>query len=391
MSYLPRVDKTYHMWYKRRLMLVNRVVNSTSTSSYARKSEYLYIRIFAFNHRILGELLDEARSEYKTAKENVISVWASNSMNNWINITSNPKRTTDSIILDPGVKEMLLEDTREFLDSQSWYTARGIPFRRGYLLYGAPGSGKSSTIQSIAGALGLDVYIVTLSRAGLDDNSLYELIGGLPKRCIALMEDVDAAFSKGITRSLPRSDDSEGDAGATEKPPLMELQDAGARVTLSGLLNALDGIGAQEGRLLFATTNNFSALDPALRRPGRMDVHVEFKLASKYQAKEFFKCFYVPVGRGADIASPGLGTLEKLLSGVRRPHALPAADDAVKGLEDLAARFAEIIPDRELSMAALQGYLMKYKIRPQDAVDDAPGWVKLELGGEGGEERHESE
>ena len=67
--------------------------------------------------------------------------------------------------------------------------------------YGAPGCGKSSTIQRIAGELGLDVYIVTLSRSGLDDNALYELIGRLPKRCIALMEDIDAA--KELIASAP--------------------------------------------------------------------------------------------------------------------------------------------------------------------------------------------
>ncbi|KZT66896.1 P-loop containing nucleoside triphosphate hydrolase protein [Daedalea quercina L-15889] len=341
MSYLPRADKTYHMWYKRHLMLVSRRMKSPVSSF--NRSEYLHIRIIAFSHRVLGDLLEEARAEYKTAKENVISVWASNNLNNWINITSNPKRAIQTIILDPGVKEMLLEDAHEFLNSQPWYAARGIPFRRGYLLYGAPGSGKSSLIQSIAGELGLDVYIITLSRSGLDDNSLYELIGGLPKRCIALMEDIDAAFKQGITRDLPPHNVPKGeeDGVAASMPPLIpEPSHFDPRVTLSGLLNALDGIGAQEGRILFATTNNFSALDPALRRPGRMDVHVEFKLASKYQAGELFKCFYMPSGGdGRD----NMNDIEKECS------------------EELAVQFSGIIPDRRLSMASLQGYLMRYK------------------------------
>lgn len=160
--------------------------------------------------------------------------------------------------------------------------------------YGAPGCGKSSTIQSIAGELGLDVYIVTLSRSGLDDNALYELIGRLPKRCIALMEDIDAAFKQGITRELPLPQKNEEGGDYPERPesPFLDMGPRG--VTLSGLLNALDGIGAQEGRILFATTNNHAALDPALIRPGRMDVHIEFKLASKLQARELFKCFYDP-------------------------------------------------------------------------------------------------
>src|SRR5258708_6777115 len=76
----------------------------------------------------------------------------------------------------------------------------GIPFRRGYLLYGAPGSGKTSIIHSLAGELGLDIYIISLSKTGLDDSTLSSLISSLPEQCIAIMEDIDAAFTHGLTR-----------------------------------------------------------------------------------------------------------------------------------------------------------------------------------------------
>ena len=68
--------------------------------------------------------------------------------------------------------------------------------------YGAPGSGKTSIIQSLAGELGLDVYVISLSRMGLDDSGLNELISQLPEKCIALMEDIDAAFHRGINRRM---------------------------------------------------------------------------------------------------------------------------------------------------------------------------------------------
>ena len=103
-----------------------------------------------------------------------------------------------------------------------------------------------------------------------------------------------------MTRDLDEDDDDQANPDeqkerekekekemATVSPPV-------SRVTLSGLLNALDGIGAREGRILYATTNVYTALDPALCRPGRMDLHIEFKLASKYQARELFKRFYLP-------------------------------------------------------------------------------------------------
>ena len=68
-------------------------------------------------------------------KEERVSIYASSdTKNEWHYIASHPKRLPESIILDSGVKEDLLEDAREFLGSKKWYSERGIPFRRGYLL-----------------------------------------------------------------------------------------------------------------------------------------------------------------------------------------------------------------------------------------------------------------
>lgn len=272
-------------------------------------------------------------------------------------------------------------------------------------------------IQSIAGELGLNVYIVTLSRIGMDDSSLNELISNMPNRCIALMEDIDAAFKPGITRDLPseprprKDDDDREDASpSSARREESTRSDVRSRVTLSGLLNALDGIGAQEGRILFATTNNYKALDPALCRPGRMDLHIEFKLSSSYQAESLYKRFYLLEsgddeaedadegcaakrdGAGsetsdhdADTGSTVVSEKTPLLSNVSdgaapsktslhtHTHNLSRSD-----ILELAARFSEAIPDREFSMASLQGYLMMYKSRPRQAVQDASSWVEKE-------------
>jgi len=306
----------------------------------------------------------------------------------------------------------------------------GIPFRRGYLLYGAPGSGKTSIIHSLAGELGLDIYIISLSKTGLDDTALGSLISSLPEQCIAIMEDIDAAFTHGLTRDAtgteledPRRrrgdpsrrdpDDPEDDTDDHEGRGRGQKRGdspggTNSRITLSGLLNALDGISAQEGRLLFATTNRYHTLDSALTRPGRMDLHVEFRLASRYQARELFKRFYVPdapeevaedADEDGDDASSGSDdsgyvTPTKECSDSTTPsvpksvepdeppkfngtaHSARAPKLSKKKIERLAERFSARIPDRELSMASLQGYLMSYKIRPFQAVDDVERWVK---------------
>lgn len=61
------------------------------------------------------------------------------------------KRPLDSVVLDEGLADAILSDVKDFIDDPQWYTDRGIPYRRGYLLYGPPGCGKSSFITALAG------------------------------------------------------------------------------------------------------------------------------------------------------------------------------------------------------------------------------------------------
>lgn len=264
----------------------------------------------------------------------------------------------------------------------------------------------------------------------MDDTTLTQLVLDLPEKCIALMEDIDAAFHASVTRDNLTRQGQSPPVGDAQSPSPEKPGEVGAssRVTLSGLLNALDGIGAQEGRILYATTNCYDALDPALCRPGRMDVHVEFKLASKYQARELFKRFYMPsspasegsdekdeseLPDGADaekVCGSEFGSISEDLIDFETPSStlstsississdltlaeklasLPARPSSVPGLSRrqthyLAARFASTIPEREFSMASLQGYLMMYKIRPHEAVASLGAWVEAQRVKKGG-------
>lgn len=92
------------------------------------------IRILARDHKVVNQMLLDAKNAWKTAKEELISIYSSNAKNEWRLITSRPKRPLSSIVLDIGIKEKILDDAKDFLNSKKWYTERGIPFRRGYLL-----------------------------------------------------------------------------------------------------------------------------------------------------------------------------------------------------------------------------------------------------------------
>src|SRR5262249_56964143 len=124
-----------------------------------------------------------------------------------------------------------------------------------------------------AGEIGLSVAVLSLNNKTMSDDGLRSLVDGLPVGTCLLIEDVDCAF--GAKRSAK---DETG-------------------VTLSGLLNALDGVSSREGRILFLTTNHPEKLDPALVRPGRVDRKVELGYATPDQPRRLFLWFYRGCGQ----------------------------------------------------------------------------------------------
>merc|ERR550514_1862149 len=241
----------------------------------------------------------------------------------WEKALSKKPRSIESVILDEDLASKLIADARTFLKSADWYSSVGIPYRRGFLLYGPPGCGKTSFCQALAGALKLDVCMLTLTNKNLDDNGLAEALRDAPANAIVLLEDVDAVF---VDRSV--SSDGSG------RPA--------PGVTFSGLLNALDGVASQEGRLFFMTTNHIEKLDPALIRPGRCDLKVEVRRASRAQARRLFTRFF--------------------------------PDEP----EEHAVSFAESLPEYELSMAALQGHLLEHKTDAAGALAHVPKLLRAD-------------
>jgi len=303
--------------------------------------------------------------------------------------------------LEEGFIDALIGDANEFLDGEDWYIEAGIPHRRGYLLYGPPGTGKTSTVYAVAGELGLEIYSLSLAsnlsvssisdpyldsleHDSIDDPFLQRAVSSIPKHSLLLIEDIDCAFPSREEVEEREEQRTQLYNGLSPPPFMMPHQ---SKVTLSGLLNMIDGVNSEDGKLFFATTNHIDRLDPALLRPGRIDKKIQYKMATKKQAWALYRRFF-PESRFADVVAKAEGgdtithcqgppttNHEKLFNDSERSF---NADGTLSRLSELADQFAEFIPDDEFSTAELQGYLLMCKMKPLDAVSGIAEWIEQE-------------
>ncbi|KAG8525880.1 uncharacterized protein KY384_000640 [Bacidia gigantensis] len=260
--------------YKNAFLMVERVRETKSMDlAHGRPWETVTLTALYSQRHVFEELFSEAHRLAEKSTEGRTIVYTSRGSSWEVFGSPRRKRPIESVVLDEGVKERIVEDVRDFLCSGTWYYSRGIPYRRGYLLHGPPGSGKSSFIQALAGELDYNIAMLNLSERGLTDDRLNHLLTVVPRRTIVLLEDADAAF-----RNRRLQTDIDGYRGAN--------------VTFSGLLNSLDGVASAEERLLFLTTNHLERLDRALIRPGRVDMLVHIGEVSKWQAGKLWDRFY---------------------------------------------------------------------------------------------------
>jgi chaperone BCS1 len=248
-------------------------------------------------------------------------VYSGGEHGSWNMAQARVRRPIHTVILD-SKHLALVTDAREFLGSETWYAERGIPWRRGFLLHGPPGTGKSSFVTALAGELGINIYCIQLGSAGMTDEALQSLVLTVPKLSVLLMEDIDAAFTNSLEEepAAPQSSDKPGKGGRRTK------------LSMSGLMNAIDGVVAQQGCLLFMTTNNIAMLPERLIRSGRIDVRCEFGLASTHQIAGLFRLFY----------------------GSERPE---------------EAEFVSLCPENTFSCSDVQSFFTSNKFSPAEAIE----------------------
>lgn len=194
-----------------------------------------------------------------------------------------PRRALDTVFIAAEQKCRIVADLEHFIADRAEYRRKGIPHRRGYLFEGPPGTGKSSLAFALACHIGRPVHVVNLNTAG-GDTGLLTAFNAAGAESLILIEDIDTA-QVSHSRKEERKQTTPG-------------ADSSATVTLSGLLNAIDGVAARDGRILFITTNHPEVLDPALLRAGRIDRRETIGLINREEAWGMFR-LHLPSAPGA--------------------------------------------------------------------------------------------
>ncbi|CAH2045050.1 unnamed protein product [Thlaspi arvense] len=195
-----------------------------------------------------GKAIGLRNRERKLYTNNSCDDWSYFTEGKWGNVPFNHPATFETLAMDPEKKEEIKKDLLRFSKAEDYYRKVGKAWKRGYLLFGPPGTGKSMMISAMANFLDYDVYD-------------------------------------------------------------LELTTKEVRVTLSGLLNAIDGLwsSCSGEKIIVFTTNFVDKLDPALIRRGRMDKHIEMSYCK-------FEAFKVLAKNYLDIESHGLyGEIERML------------------------------------------------------------------------------
>ncbi len=295
-AYLSPAEGFHLFFLDRKLMWMRREVQIGGTTVLEK------IRLATFGRSKTSlEAFIHAALQARIGRElNKIAIYIpSPYTNEWMRARLGNNRKLASVILKQGQKETIVADLKQFFASKLRYEELGIPWRRGYLLYGTPGTGKTSLVTALASDLSLNVCTLSLASPNITDERIGNLLASVPPRSVILLEDIDSFFHQ------------------------RQKADAQVKLSYSGFINALDGVASHEGSVVFLTTNHPDLIDDAAIRSGRVDVRMELSNCDTYQLKEMFLKFF-----------PDLSAAE---------------------------RFAKLIPAGEVSPATIQEQLLKSK------------------------------
>jgi chaperone BCS1 len=303
--------------------------------------------MYGQNMDFLKDFIEHVIEEHKKEYDDCIKVSRARHMSEMWKVPNKvPGRKKDTVFLPETMMEDILGDIKEFSESKDWYQSKGIPYRRGYLFYGPPGTGKTSTIRSVAYESGRTMRVMNMASPFISDDILQCLISGCGEDDILVIEDVDAVFKdddEDVIEERNRRIEEEPKTRIERHFGLSRKKIKNSPVTLSGLLNALDGVDSSEGFITIMTSNFPDRLDDALVRPGRVDKKYAFGYPDDDQIRRMYTLFF-PEGDQKHYFADAILSSEKRLSMATIQGYLIASKDS-GGDRDMVDKLREEIAD----------------------------------------------
>lgn len=257
------VDNNF-IWYKSRIIWISK---NRKTLDGAKNIQNLFHNSYSISGLFAKDAIEDLCNELlkmKIEKEggSEVSIY----MNDYGSLLSTDFRVIkdiDNIFFED--KDKYLKDIDSFIANKTFYKSKGIKYKRGYLLYGPGGTGKTSLAGATAKYLNHDLYIINIGNLSSDNEFIF-MSSRIPKNSVVLFEDIDVLF---------RERDVEN-----------------KKVNFSTVLNFFDGVYSPVDCIFILTTNHKDRLDPALLRKGRIDMEIEMNYPNKKEVEEFLSCFY---------------------------------------------------------------------------------------------------
>jgi len=274
----------HYFMHGRRIFRLTRIEKDLQNSKEVK--EKIIITTYGRSREPFEELFDTCCPDRKETI-NSLNVYK-HASDGWEYFYEQDERNISTVVLREQDTKKLLGHIDTFHKARNWYTKNGIPYRTGILLQGPGGTGKTSIIKALCSHYKKTLY--TLSLNNISDSGLESALATAPSDCIVLIEDIDA-FGVSLTRTGNRKLDRETeivDTGGDAK----EIMQAITGLSMSGILNSIDGIAGSNGRILIATTNHPEQLDAALVRPGRFDLIMDIGYLVPETFIKMFAKFY---------------------------------------------------------------------------------------------------
>jgi len=285
-----------YRWLWGHFMILDRTYSTQSTKVVINISARVF---FTRRKKFIARLIEEVEKCSLTGDRDTIMV----NMGDGI-VTEKPKRDINSVYTDGNIAQKMLSDVKAFIDNRDIYVKNNSPYKFVGLLCGTPGSGKTSTIHAIASELGMGIRFINTDKEEFE--SIARLMtrnddyGDNGKRNIIVIEDIDCMSMNATDRRnisnvqcdgrMKIEDDDPSDVIEYKNEHNRSLIDFKvAPISLSSILNLLDGIITPSGAIVFLTTNNPDKLDSALLRDGRIDARYDFSNFSRETARRMVK------------------------------------------------------------------------------------------------------